>query len=652
MAVTSSGSATIDSPYMTGIIYADFSVTFSETNGSVSIPNNTSTVTYSGYANYDHSSNLGFNGTTRSEAGYFRVYVNGSLVHSTTCPLDSGAYVGYRLRTVSGTTSAITHNNDGSKTVECYAKIDAGNDPYGGGFVWDTTTGSKKSLTLTTIARASTPSINEWPLSSNTFVLDDTITIHMNRASSSFTHDVVFYYGNGNNRSTTVATGVTNNCTFDTSTISAQFLADNPSKSRLTGKIKVTTKNGSTTIGSKEITYTATIPDTYAPTLSNPDIHETELQTYGIADSVIVRYLSKKTVSIQATPKSYATISSVVAKSGTQSVPLILSNDTWTGTISNISTDSLELVATDSRGKTATHTFTGLTFVPYSYPTIINTTSLERTNASTGESEVHVDGTYWQGNAGNVTNKVRVKYKINTWNAYRILDFNDQAIVYSGSSYQLEETVTDPNGTQYNLDPLLAFSVDISVEDKFGQTVSLTLQLPSAHNALWVGKHTVRAHEYLIADTDVWLNDGATKLSSVASTVSSHSTQLTMRNYSWNGTFGESGSIDKKYQISGKGIVIFNIWAASGANQDDTGQIESWVELLNTSNASQGTLAWDGNRISVSASFRNATNSAGQWYYDGSSTSRRLGFHAKNTKMGTTSWCIRITTIGCTIAAV
>lgn len=496
----SSGTSYCDSPYMYGVMYANFSASFSETSGSVSIDNNTSKVSYSAYANYSHSEGYGFSGSTRSEAGYLRVYVNGSLVASNTCPMDSGMSPGYRLRTLSGTTGAITHNADGSKTVGCYVRIDSGNDPYGGGFVWSSASGGTDNVKLTTIARASTPSINTYPTSNNTFALDDTITIHMNRASSSFTHDVVFYYGNNNNRSTTVATGVTNNCTFNTSTISAQFLADNPNKSSLSGKIKVTTKNGSTNIGSKEITYTATIPNTYAPTVSNPDIHETALVSSGIADKVIVRYLSVKYVEIQAAAKNGASISSVVVKNGTASKNLTLSNDKWTGSISNLAANNITLTATDSRGKTASYTFDGISFVEYSYPTIINAT-LERTNASTGASELTVNGTYWNGTAGTVTNAITITYRLNT--AQSPVSMTPS---YSGSSW-------NSNALPGNLDPQSSFSAVINVNDAFNQTTTLTVQLPSAHNALWIGKKTVRAHDYLIADTDVWLNDGTVKLS-------------------------------------------------------------------------------------------------------------------------------------------
>lgn len=640
----SSGSSYCDSAYIAGTMYADYSCSFSETE--VSVANNTSKVKWSGYVNYDHSLNYAFSGNTRSEAGYVRVYVNGSIVQSSTAPMDSGMSPGYRIRTLSGTTGAIAHNADGSKTVECYVKIVEGEDPYGGGFVWSDSTGSKDSLKLTTIARASTPSINTWPTSNNTFALGDTITIHMNRASSSFTHDVVFYYGSNNSRSVTVATGVENNCTYNTANIAAQFLADNPNASSLTGKIKVTTKNGSTTIGYKEITYTATIPDSYSPTITLPTdvITETALSSVGVPDKTIIRYISKKAFKVTAAPKNGASIVQVVLKDGSNLRYLSQSGTTttWTGTFDNLETANISFAATDSRGKITEVALTGLTLIPYVRPTIRNA-YLTRVNASTGEnSELTAYGIYYNGTIGSVTNKITVKYNLNGGSDQTL---PTSAVTYSSNNWNGVALI----GT---LEPDQSYASKVTVADAFNQTVSIDISIASVHNALWVGKKTVRVHDYLIADSDVWLNDGATKLSSVASAVNTHTNRLVMRNYTWNGTFGEGGSVTKNFRVDGTGIAIFNIYANSQASQDDTGQIAAWVDWTNSSNSTVRKLAWSGNRIGVSASFQNAACAASQLYFDGGTTNNRLKFYASNTKMGTTSWRINITTIGCTVTAV
>lgn len=639
----SSGSSYCDSAYIAGTMYADYSCSFSETE--VSVANNTSKVKWSGYVNYDHSLNYAFSGNTRSEAGYVRVYVNGSIVQSSTAPMDSGMSPGYRIRTLSGTSGAIAHNADGSKTVECYVKIVEGEDPYGGGFVWSDSTGSKDSLKLTTIARASTPSINTWPTSNNTFTLGDTITIHMNRASSSFTHDVVLYYGNNNNRSVTVATDVENNCTYNTANIAAQFLADNPNASSLKGKIKVTTKNGSTTIGSKEITYTATIPDSYSPTITLPTdvITETALSSVGVPDKTIVRYISKKTFKVTATPKNGASIVQVVLKDGANLRYLSQSGSTttWTGTFDNLETANISFAATDSRGKITEIALTGLALIPYVRPTIRNA-YLTRVNASTGEnSELTAYGIYYNGAIGSVTNKITVKYNLNGG--------SDQTLPTSAVTYSSDNW----NGVALigTLEPDQSYASKVTVTDAFNQSVSIDISIASVHDALWVGKKTVRVHDYLIADTDVWLNDGSVKLSKLNTDVYDFFGKFSHHNIyngNWSGSWTDQGSVAKYFEIQGKGLVFMNCYVRN-SGVDDTGQCDATIYLRNGSNAAQGLLASSANRVSISTSHQISAGASTQWFYDGSSANKRLSFHLSCTKNGTNTWRVQITTVGCSV---
>lgn len=506
----SSGYSSCSNAYMYGTMYAEYSCSFWETSGSASVANNTSKVSWSGKVDYDHSDGYAFSGNTRDEAGYIKVIVNGSVVQTSTVPMDSGMSPGYRLRTFSGTSGAIAHNADGSKSVSCRVEMSSGSDPYGGGFTWSGSTGSTDTVKLTTIARASNPSINTYPSSDNKFTLGDEITIHMNRASSSFTHKVTFYYGQSgkNTRSTVVGTGVTNNVKFNTANIASQFLQDNPNSSSLTGKISVITYNGSTNIGTKEITYTATVPNTYAPTYdaSSLVIDETALDPYGIADKVIVRYISKKYITIKVSAKEGATIKSVQLQSGSRTANCTVvdsTNGIWGGTITNMEAGEIKVVVTDSRGKTATYTIPGISIVNYSYPTISKGT-LERTNASTGASDARVYGTFWNGSAGTVTNDITMTYRLS--NSSTTVDFTN--IQKQGNNYDTGEVSVG------DLDPQSSFSIYFEGEDSFGQKVSLTVQLPSAHNALWVGKNTVRVHDHLVADGDVAF-DGDAGLKSI-----------------------------------------------------------------------------------------------------------------------------------------
>ncbi len=639
----SSGWSSCSNSYIVGTMYAEYSCSFSETE--VSVANNTSKVKWNGKVEYTHSQDLGFSGSTRSEAGYVKVYVNGSLVQSSTAPMDSGMSPGYRIRTLSGTTSAISHNSDGTKTVECYVKIDSGSGNYSGDpFVWSSSTGSKDSLKLTNIARASTPSINTYPTSTNTFTLGDTITIHMNRASSSFTHDVVFYYGSNNSRNVTVATGVTNNCTYNTANIATQFLADNPNASSLTGKIKVTTKNGSTTIGSKEITYTATIPDTYAPTVTLPTdvIKETALASVGVPDKTVVRYISKKTVKVTATPKNGASIVQVVLKDGANLRYLSQSGTTttWTGTFDNLETANISFAATDSRGKITEVALTGLTLIPYVRPTIRNA-YLTRVNASTGaNSELTAYGIYYNGTIGSVTNKVTVKYNLNSGSDQTL---PDSAVTYSTNNWNGVAII----GT---IEPDQSYTSKVTVTDAFNQTVTIDISIASVHDTLWIGKKTVRAHDYLIADTDVWLNDGAVKLSEWG-TLRNKLNSLDIQNYSWASSWNNSSSVARYFEIVGKGIVFINCYVRNNGT-DDTGQCDATIYLRNGSNVAQRLLASSANRVSSSSTHQISAGATTFWYYNGSSADKRLSCHLSCTKNGKNEWRINILTIGCTVKGV
>ena len=118
-------------------------------------------------------------------------------------------------KTASGTIN-VTHNDDGGLSGYAYAYFSKGSTTTS----WACNSGGVATswTALTTIARASQPSINTWPQNSPDFNIGDTITIHMNRKSTAFTHTVTLYFGN---YSYQIATGVTYNCTLDTSTIAS-----------------------------------------------------------------------------------------------------------------------------------------------------------------------------------------------------------------------------------------------------------------------------------------------------------------------------------------------------------------------------------------------------------------------------------------------
>lgn len=413
----------------------------------------------------------------------------------------------------------ITHANDGRGSGTCYGRTRMG----GMGFDTDWVSGS---FDLPTIARASKPTINSETTSDNTFVLGDTITVYTNRKFSAAKHTVKFVYPTLVNGATVqnevllgTEKGVDTYITYDTSQVSQQMMSSYPNLATIQGTIQCMTYNGSgSQIGSTEtISWSASIPDDIKPTITLPsDVIAEETAANGglkgknVADKTVVRYISKKKVKATITGMYGATISRAYVTDGTSSWNMTLSSGSYTVTFDNIQSGTLTVVAVDSRGKETRAAITGLTYIPYEKPTL-RQAAFVRSNASTGEnSKLLAAGTVYRAQViGNVNpNVITVKY-VKGSDA-------QQTVATSGITYSSSSWSTNDNANIGILNPREQYTGTVTVTDSFNQTVSFDIILSSVQNSLWVGKKTVRVHDYLIADQDVWLNDGEIKLSEVA----------------------------------------------------------------------------------------------------------------------------------------
>ena len=161
------------------------------------------------------------------------------------------------------TVSNIAHNADGSKSVaiSCTLGIKATlNDTY---FSNVSTSGT---ATLTTIARASQPSCVTYPENTqNVGEFGDTISIHMNRKSSAFTHTARYAFGTQTGTCINADTGKETNKDVTTGfrwTIPLSLMNLIPNGTSGSGTIYVDTYNGSTLVGTKSCGFTATVPTT------------------------------------------------------------------------------------------------------------------------------------------------------------------------------------------------------------------------------------------------------------------------------------------------------------------------------------------------------------------------------------------------------
>lgn len=189
-----------------------------------------------------------------------KVLINGATVYN--FPIADGQVKLYEGTVVKTGSYTFTHKDDGSQTFTAY--VEAGIYSWAVNCKSSTTT-----FTLDTIARASQPSCITYPEhTQNVGSFGDTISIHMNRKSSAFTHTVRYAFGDLtgtciNADTGKAATGITTGFKWK---IPESFMDLLPASTSGSGTIYVDTYNGSTKVGTKYCGFTATVPSTVKPT--------------------------------------------------------------------------------------------------------------------------------------------------------------------------------------------------------------------------------------------------------------------------------------------------------------------------------------------------------------------------------------------------
>ena len=150
--------------------------------------------------------------------------------------------------TLASGSSTISHNADGTKTLPISCTFNPNNGLHGAITV-------SASLSLTTIPRSSSVSVSAG-------VIGSSVTININRQSSSFKHTVRYSWAG---KSGTIATNVDTSSSW---TIPFDFANDIPNSASGTGTIYVDTYSGSTKTGTQSTTFTASVPDNVKPTFS------------------------------------------------------------------------------------------------------------------------------------------------------------------------------------------------------------------------------------------------------------------------------------------------------------------------------------------------------------------------------------------------
>lgn len=399
----------------------------------VNTTNNTSKVNYTLYM--ERNGNYSFSTSNNT----ITVSINGTQVVNKKVSINMTSATSVTLAT--GTTSAIVHNTDGSKSVSCTASY----TPSSSAYYMPSSKSLSGTLALTTIARASVPTVTP-----STFNIGDTITINTNRKSTAFTHTITLYFGN---YSYQIGTDVTDTITFDTSTIASNMYQQIPNASVGVGNVTAVTYNGSTNIGSNNTLFYANV------TNSSPTFATSYLDTKGTTTAItgnnqkIIRNNSTLQVRVTgASAKNYATLSSATVELNGTTYTASFSGSSATfniGTVNLASNTTAVVTVTDSRG-ISTSKDLPIIILDWVLPTAIIT--LERQNNYYSETDINVNAEYSSLDGEN-TITIKTRYKKTTDSTY-------------GSYTTLQDNVT----STLTLDNNYAWDVQVLLTDRIGST--------------------------------------------------------------------------------------------------------------------------------------------------------------------------------------
>lgn len=156
--------------------------------------------------------------------------------------------------TLASGSSTISHNADGTKKLPISCTFNPNNSLHG-------TITVSASLSLTTIPRSSSVSVSPG-------VIGSSVTININRQSSSFKHTVRYSWAG---KSGTIATNVDTSATWS---IPIDFANDIPNSASGTGTIFVDTYSGNTKTGTQSTTLTASVPSNVKPTFTGVSLSD------------------------------------------------------------------------------------------------------------------------------------------------------------------------------------------------------------------------------------------------------------------------------------------------------------------------------------------------------------------------------------------
>lgn len=396
--------------------------------------------------------------TVVSRADRFKMYVNQTL--------GSGSFT-------------LTHNSDGTQSFSAWAE--AALYTYA-----ISSTRYDYYIVLPQIPRASSISVSGSTMGSP-------ITIQISRAVSSFTHTLIWHFGNQNG---TIVSQTSNSSVTWTPPLT---LADQiPNSVSGTGTLTCITYNGGTEIGRKTINFTLTVPSDVIPSINSFTSSIASTKPSGCGR--YVKNHSTVTWNVSVSGVRGSTIRKCVISGQNLSKTFTESSTSYTATSSTLTIagkKTYTVIVTDSRGRTAKATGY-ITIMDYNPPVITSVDSF-RSN---------VDGTL-NGSGEYVTHKLTASfYRLDGKNNIKIEAFSKESsdstysnsvIIKKDSNDTVNYTYTYPNSS-FKADTKYDFKIMIS--DSVGQysivythvgTKNVPINIASDNNSIAIGGYAQKA---------------------------------------------------------------------------------------------------------------------------------------------------------------
>lgn len=410
----------------------DYKIEWSATQN---VTANTSTITATAYVRSNNSS--------YSTSTNWTSIINGTTVKTFSYYIQASAgWVNFGSKTWT-----VNHNADGTCTTSITGSFSG---TYNGSYVLRSGSVSG-NITLNTIPRASSFSLNRTSATIGT----DTIKVNISRASSSFTHTVIYKFGSISAEQATRTTA--------TSVSFTPVLSDCsqiPNATSGTATIVVDTYSGSTKIGTASKTITLNVPSSVVPSIGSVTATGNNLlgSVYVAGKSTVTAKINSASGSQGSTIKSYH-----LSGAGLNNA----SSSATSGTLS-AGTHTITGKVTDSRGRTASKSV-NITVHSYASPTL--SASVYRCNSGGTATD---DGTYVRasisvnidnvGNANVNAKQYKIEWKQSSGSTWSTL--KDWTVVDKYST----SWIHDLGGNWANT---TSYDVRISLKDSYN-TVSVT----------------------------------------------------------------------------------------------------------------------------------------------------------------------------------